>query len=135
MNYFTMTIKGYNDDYGAGARLKCNLDSINILDSHPSTIISPPSLLKKEPALISIVPNPFHASCEISVANPDSRDLLAVLYDLSGKPVAKLNPSAFRQQGRTLIARFEPGELVSGAYLLRVRVRDQWHSRTVLLLR
>jgi hypothetical protein len=135
LNYFSMTIKGYSDDYGAGARLKCNLDSINIVDTHTSTIISTPSLPGKEPALIGIVPNPFHASCEISVADADARNLLAVLYDLSGKPVVTLNPSVFRQQGSALAARLEPGDLPSGAYILRVRVQDQWHSRTLLLLR
>lgn len=133
LNYFTATMKGYVDEFGLGAELLCDLDSLSICWNDGSATVSETASLDAR-NLVSISPNPFNGLSRVCVAGP-GRGLLAELFNISGERVAFLPSSSFQPSAGGYTAFLDGRNLHSGAYLCRVRANGRIHTLKTFVIR
>jgi len=83
--------------------------------------------------LLSSYPNPFTASCTITLTVPESCQLTLCVYDLSGRLVRSLFEGV--QPAGNYTAWFDGSDLPSGVYVVTLRTSNQMTSHRCVLVR
>ncbi len=86
-----------------------------------------------EPVLFSNYPNPFNPSTEIRFTLPEASHVSLVVYDVTGREVARLLDGAM-DPGNHQVA-FEASTLPSGLYLYRMVAGELVQHGKMLLLK
>ncbi|NOZ56116.1 MAG: T9SS type A sorting domain-containing protein, partial [Calditrichaeota bacterium] len=105
-----------------------------------STVFGPIKVVwaPQKEVLLSNYPNPFNGQTRVHLFLPEAADLRVVVYDLTGREVARLHTGMLEAGEHTWTwnAHDELGrELPSGIYLLRANAGKRTLTRRVILLK
>ena len=93
-----------------------------------------PLVSTMRPVLISNYPNPFNPESNITLSLNDSYEVSVSVYDINGRHVDTLFAAGILQAGEHRF-RWQPDNLPSGVYLLKVSAGKHLETRRILLSR
>jgi len=125
---FTIAITSNNDTI---ENIIATVDSVNGVTFKYGTTAIPP-VIDKEENLLSIYPNPFNNSAQITYTVAERSNVELAIYDITGSKVAEL-VNATRAKGQYHL-NFEPDkyQLSAGVYLLKLSVGDSVYSQRLI---
>lgn len=83
---------------------------------------------------LKIIPNPFRHATTIRYTLAEAKEVTLTLYDLSGRPVAVLQPAAWQEAGEHQLD-FRNEQLAAGIYYLALQIDQEIDFAKVVMVR